>query len=93
MVAVRLARAAVGLYASKSLIGAKRVRIRNLADVRDWSLFTYTAPFQVLQNAKWFQPILGSGSIALQNNSTRALLSSPGRRRHRRAPAFRRTRA
>jgi DNA-binding transcriptional LysR family regulator len=76
MVAVRLARAAVGLYASRSLIGGRRLRIRKLADVRDWPLFTYTAPFQVLQNAKWFQPILGSGSIALQSNSTHALLAA-----------------
>jgi len=76
MVAVRLARAAVGLYASRSLIGGRRVRVRKLDDVRDWPLFTYTAPFQVLQNAKWFQPILGSGSIALQSNSTHALLAA-----------------
>jgi DNA-binding transcriptional LysR family regulator len=76
MVAVRLARAAVGLYASKRLIGGRRLRIRTLADVRDLPLFTYTAPFQVLQNARWFQPILGSGSIALQSNSTHALLAA-----------------
>jgi DNA-binding transcriptional LysR family regulator len=76
MVAVRLARAAVGLYASRSLVGSKRIRIRTLADLRDWSLFTYTAPFQVLQNAKWFQPILGSASIAMQSNSTHALLAA-----------------
>jgi DNA-binding transcriptional LysR family regulator len=76
MVAVRLARAAIGLYASRGLIGSQRIRIRKPADVRDWLLFTYTAPFQVLQNAKWFQPILGSGSIALQSNSTHALLAA-----------------
>jgi DNA-binding transcriptional LysR family regulator len=76
MVAVRLARAAVGLYASRSLVGSKRIRIRKPADVHNWLLFTYTAPFQVLQNAKWFQPILGSGSIALQSNSTHALLAA-----------------
>jgi DNA-binding transcriptional LysR family regulator len=76
MVAVRLARAAVGLYASRSLVGSKRVRIRTLADLRDWSLLTFTAPFQVLQNAKWFQPILGAGSITLQSNSTHALLAA-----------------
>lgn len=76
MVAVRLARAAVGLYASRSLIGGKHVRIRKLADVRDWPLFIYTPPFQVLQNARWFQLILGSGSIALQSNSTHALLAA-----------------
>jgi DNA-binding transcriptional LysR family regulator len=39
-------------------------------------LFTYTAPFQVLQNAKWFQPILRSELIALQSNSTHALLAA-----------------
>ena len=76
MVAVRLARAAVGLYAARSLIGNKRIRVRGLADLNDWQLFTYTAPFQVLQNAKWFQPILNSGSIALQSNSTHALLAA-----------------
>ena len=76
MVAVRLARAAVGLYASKGLIGSKRIRIRTLDDLQNRQLFTYTAPFQVLQNAKWFQPLLGSGSVALQSNSTHALLAA-----------------
>jgi DNA-binding transcriptional LysR family regulator len=76
MVAVRLGRVAVGLYASKDLIGGKRVRIRKLADVLDWHLFTYTPPFQILQNAKWFQPILASATIALQSNSTHALLAA-----------------
>jgi DNA-binding transcriptional LysR family regulator len=76
MVAVRLGRAAMGLYASKSLIGGKRIRIRNVPDVADWWLFTYTAPFQVLQNAKWFQPLLASARVALQSNSTHALLEA-----------------
>jgi DNA-binding transcriptional LysR family regulator len=76
MIAVRLARGAVGLYASRRLIGDRRVRIRRLADLREWPVFTYTAPFQVLQNAKWFQPILSSRSIALQSNSTHALLAA-----------------
>jgi DNA-binding transcriptional LysR family regulator len=76
MVAVRLGRAAVGLYASRRLMGGRRVRIRTLADIRDWQILTYTPPFQILQNAKWFQPILASGSIALQSNSTHALLAA-----------------
>lgn len=76
MVAVRLGRAAMGLYASKSLIGGKRLRIRRLADVGGWWLFTYTPPFQVLQNAKWFQPVLASARIGLQSNSTHALLAA-----------------
>jgi DNA-binding transcriptional LysR family regulator len=64
------------LYASKSLTGGKRVRIQKLADVGDWWLLTYTPPFQVLQNAKWFQPMLASARIALQSNSTHALLEA-----------------
>lgn len=35
-----------------------------------------TPPFQVLQNARWFQPILASATIALQSNSTQALLAA-----------------
>lgn len=76
MIAVRLGRTAAALYASRRLIGAKRVRIRKVGDILDWQLLTYTPPFQVLQNAKWFQPILTSGSIALQSNSTHALLAA-----------------
>jgi DNA-binding transcriptional LysR family regulator len=76
MVAVRLGRAAVGLYASRSLIGGKRLRIRKLVDVLDWPLLTYTPPFQVLQHATWFQPILASRTIGLQSNSTHALLAA-----------------
>ena len=76
MVAVRLARGTVGLYASKNLTGSRRLRIRQPDDLREWPLFTYTAPFQALQNARWFQPILESRSIALQSNSTHALLAA-----------------
>jgi len=76
MLAFRLGRAAVALYASSSLVGSKRVRIRRLADIGDWPLFTYTPPFQVLQNAKWFQPLLATASIGFQSNSTHALLAA-----------------
>ncbi len=76
MIAVRLGRAAVALYTSKHLIGGKRVRIRRVADLGEWQLCTYTSLFQVLQNAKWFQPLLTSASIALQSNSTHALLAA-----------------
>jgi DNA-binding transcriptional LysR family regulator len=76
MVAVRLGRVAVGLYASRGLIADKRLRIRKLADVRDLLLLAYTSPFQVLQEAKWFQPILASATIGLESNSTHALLAA-----------------
>jgi DNA-binding transcriptional LysR family regulator len=76
MVAVRLARAALGLYAAKSLLAGKRWRIRKLPDLRELPLLAYTSPFQVLQDAKWFQPILASATIALETNSTHALLAA-----------------
>jgi len=76
MVAVRLGRVTVGLYASRSLIADKRLRIRKLADMRDLLLLAYTSPFQVLQEAKWFQPILASATIGLESNSTHALLAA-----------------
>jgi DNA-binding transcriptional LysR family regulator len=76
MLAVRLARVAVGLYAARHLIGGKRLRIRKPTDLRGLCLFTYTPPFQVLQEARWFQPILESATIALESNSTHSLLAA-----------------
>jgi DNA-binding transcriptional LysR family regulator len=76
MMAVRLGRVGVGLYASKDLLAGRRLRIRGLADLRTLWLLAYTAPFQVLQDAKWFQPILASATIALESNSTHALLAA-----------------
>jgi DNA-binding transcriptional LysR family regulator len=76
MVAVRIARTAVGLYASKNLVAGGRLHVRKLEDLRGISLCTYTSPFQVLQNAKWFQPILAGAEIALETNSTHALLAA-----------------
>jgi len=67
---------AVGLYASRGVIADKRLRIRKLADVRDLLLLVYTSPFQVLQEAKWFQSILASATIGLESNSTHALLAA-----------------
>jgi DNA-binding transcriptional LysR family regulator len=77
MIAVRLGRVSVGLYVAKTLFsGRRRLRIRGPADVRDLALLTYSAPFQMLQEAKWFQPILASATIALESNSTHALLAA-----------------
>jgi DNA-binding transcriptional LysR family regulator len=42
----------------------------------DLWLLAYTSPFHILQDAKWFQPILASATIALESNSTHALLAA-----------------
>jgi DNA-binding transcriptional LysR family regulator len=39
-------------------------------------LLTYTSSFQMLQEAKWFQPLLASANIALETNSTHALVAA-----------------
>jgi len=76
MIAFRIGRASTRLYAAKSLSPDKRMRVRRLEDLRGLPLLVYTPPFQVLQNAKWFQPILASAAIALETNSTHALLAA-----------------
>ena len=76
MIAVRLGRAAVGLYLAKGLVADQRLRIEKLEDLQNLPLLTYTSPFRVLQEAKWFQPILASAAIALETNSTHALLAA-----------------
>jgi DNA-binding transcriptional LysR family regulator len=39
-------------------------------------LLAYTPPFHMLQEARWFQPILASASVGLESNSTHALLEA-----------------
>jgi DNA-binding transcriptional LysR family regulator len=76
LIAVRVGRASVGLYASKALVGEKRLRVDGIDAMRHLSLLAYTSSFHMLQEAKWFQPILASARIALETNSTHALLEA-----------------
>jgi DNA-binding transcriptional LysR family regulator len=82
LVAVRIARTTTVLYASKALYastapaGEKRLRVNSVDTLRDLPLLAYTSPFQMLQEAKWFQPILASATIVLETNSTHALLAA-----------------
>jgi DNA-binding transcriptional LysR family regulator len=76
LVAVRLARVALGLYASKALARDARWRITNRESLHDMPLLTYTTGLQMLQEAKWFQSLLASGNVALETNSTHTLLAA-----------------
>jgi DNA-binding transcriptional LysR family regulator len=76
LVAVRLARTTLGLYAAKSLIGSSRLWIDDANSLRDLPLLVYTPPFQILQQAKWFQPILASSRVVLETNSSHMLLAA-----------------
>jgi DNA-binding transcriptional LysR family regulator len=75
VVAVRLARATAALYASKSFLGGRRLRVHDAADAEGLPLLVYTSAFQLLQDARWFQPILESADVVLETNSTHALLA------------------
>jgi DNA-binding transcriptional LysR family regulator len=75
LAAVRLGRAAVGLYASKALAG-KRLFVEDVASLRGLPLLVYTPAHHALQAAAWFQPLLAGGSVALVTNSTHTLISA-----------------
>jgi DNA-binding transcriptional LysR family regulator len=76
LVAMRIARAATALYASRALLGARRLRVDSVESMRGLMLLVYTAPFHILQEAKWFQPILDAATIGLETNSTHVLLAA-----------------
>lgn len=76
LVAVRIARVSLGLYASKALARDARLRITNRETLQGAPLLTYTSEFQMLQEAKWFQALLDSADIALETNSTHTLLAA-----------------
>ncbi len=76
LVTVRIARTSAALYASRALALSGRWRITSLETLQGLPLLTYTPPFQMLQEAKWFQPLLASAEVALETNSTHALVAA-----------------
>jgi DNA-binding transcriptional LysR family regulator len=76
LVTVRLAHTAAALYASKTLLGGKKLWIETVEDLRGLSLLVYTPAYQMLQEAKWFQPVLASATIGMETNSTHALVAA-----------------
>ena len=73
---VRIAHTANALYASKMLLGGKKLWIERVEDLRGLSLLVYTPAYQMLQEAKWFQPVLASANISVETNSTHTLLAA-----------------
>jgi len=76
LVAVRIARTTMALYASAKIAGRPPRRIAAEEDLRGHALLVYAPGFQMLQEAKWFQPLLTSTRVALRTNSTHALLAA-----------------
>jgi DNA-binding transcriptional LysR family regulator len=76
LVAVRIAYATAGLYASKTFIGNTRLRIDDAASARGVPFLVYTPQFAVLQSAAWFRPILDAATVVLETNSTHTLTAA-----------------
>jgi DNA-binding transcriptional LysR family regulator len=74
--AVRIARATLSLYAARSLARDGRWRVTSLDTLRGARLLAFTADFRMLQDASWLQPLLASSAVALETNSTHALLAA-----------------
>jgi DNA-binding transcriptional LysR family regulator len=77
LVAARLARIGIGLYASRSLVRDGRQRVWTREALSRYPLLVYTPAFTILQDAKWFQAMLSNNpSIALETNSTHTLVAA-----------------
>jgi DNA-binding transcriptional LysR family regulator len=76
LVAVRLGRTSLALYASKTILASARWRITDRETLRGVPLLTYTSAFQMLQEAKWFQAVLSTVGAYMETNSTHALLAA-----------------
>jgi DNA-binding transcriptional LysR family regulator len=76
LVTVRIARTTVSLFASRSLAGKSRLRVTSVEGMRGLPLLAFTPAFQTLQQAAWFQPILAAAPMAMETNSTHALLAA-----------------
>jgi DNA-binding transcriptional LysR family regulator len=76
LVAVRIARTSLGLYAAKALTRDARWRIASRAELHDVPLLTYTSAFHMLQEAKWFEAMRITTNVVLETNSTHTLLAA-----------------
>jgi DNA-binding transcriptional LysR family regulator len=76
LVAVRIGRTSLALYASKTIVTSARWRITDRETLRGLPLLTYTSAFQMLQEAKWFQAVLSTVGAYMETNSTHALLAA-----------------
>ena len=76
LIAVRTARTTLALFAARTLIGTRKLRVTARGSLRGLPLLTYTSSFEMLQSAKWFQTVRASAVVSMTSNSTHALLSA-----------------
>lgn len=76
LVAVRIGRTSLALYASKAIVTTARWRITSPETLRGVPVLSYTSAFQMLQEAKWFQALLSAVGAYMETNSTHALVAA-----------------
>ena len=76
LVTARIARTTARLYATKALIGKRRVQITDADSAKSFALLVYTSQLRVLQNAPWFQAVKAGPNVFLETNSTHTLLAA-----------------
>jgi DNA-binding transcriptional LysR family regulator len=76
LVASRIGRTRLYLYASRTLATGLGLQVKDLATAKDLPLLAYMPDFYMLQDADWLQPILASGRVFVETNSTHALLEA-----------------
>ena len=75
VVAVRLGRSTAALYGLKAA-GHGSVRIDSSYAGKPLPLLMYLPAFHILQDAKWFQPVLTIATVVVETNSMDALLAA-----------------
>ena len=76
LIAVRIGRTTTALFAARSLVNRAKPPLRAPDALRDLPILSFTASFDLLQDAKWFQEFRRKSRAPLTTNSTHLLLEA-----------------
>jgi DNA-binding transcriptional LysR family regulator len=76
LVAARIARTTLELYASRRLTASRRLRVGSAEGLRGLPLLAFVPQLSLLQSAAWFRPVLAEARVLIETNSTHALLAA-----------------
>jgi DNA-binding transcriptional LysR family regulator len=76
LIATRIAQTTLSLYAARSMVGTRRLRVTNAESLRGLPLLTYISSLDMLQHASWFASLRAVSLTSLTTNSTHALLAA-----------------
>ncbi len=76
VVVTRIGHVRLVLFGSRDHLPGRGFRVHDAASLRGQPLLIYVPALTLLQHAKWFRPLLRSAAVALETNSTHALLAA-----------------